>query len=567
MDVSDERINFNDQCSPSEVEDNNESYNLNGEISSTFSVINNEIYNDHYVNHMYTNLPEDDFIVNSFENFEEGSLFNCHSFFSNSNTLSDSGVCSPSMDINLIPLPIEYEEKNLPYYLNQPNIEILSSNNISTLYDTPKNDDDKNYDNHRNVTIKLNKSKKNRNVGSNLKKNVEIIDTTSESHIFALGKGNKRINKLKNESRKCIDYSEENIEDAKKLPILSNLSNHRNGSSSKFPPLILTEEEKKLCLKEGVHFPEYYPLTKNEEKELKRIRRKIRNKKSAQESRKRKQDYIKALEEKVCKCEYENKHLKYRLECSSNENKNIIVQLRKLQSEINKDTIDGSNLSTSLVITFLSVYFLVNHFFLSLSKNSKISQNGNICEQIHFTGSKLFLGSVLNNNVRFSQPLVDFDYPRRCVVGTKTSKYHNKMSRERLSYQLKNINDKNNLLIVDLSRSGLLSLPNEINKVSHQIKHLILDGNYLNEYSFNNHYFPRLESLSLNSNNIKNVGVFLQIMRRQTPNLTFISLIENPGWPHPITYLKNIHLYKKYCKIIINFFPKLLFLDSLKVCK
>lgn len=60
--------------------------------------------------------------------------------------------------------------------------------------------------------------------------------------------------------------------------------------------LQLTEEEKRTLLAEGYPVPTRLPLTKTEEKSLKKIRRKIKNKISAQESRRKKKEYMDTLE-------------------------------------------------------------------------------------------------------------------------------------------------------------------------------------------------------------------------------------------------------------------------------
>ncbi|GAB1286591.1 Cyclic AMP-responsive element-binding protein 3-like protein 1 [Apodemus speciosus] len=74
-------------------------------------------------------------------------------------------------------------------------------------------------------------------------------------------------------------------------------------------PLLLTEEEKRTLIAEGYPIPTKLPLTKAEEKALKRVRRKIKNKISAQESRRKKKEYVECLERKVETYTSENNEL------------------------------------------------------------------------------------------------------------------------------------------------------------------------------------------------------------------------------------------------------------------
>ncbi|KTF73793.1 hypothetical protein cypCar_00032936, partial [Cyprinus carpio] len=85
-------------------------------------------------------------------------------------------------------------------------------------------------------------------------------------------------------------------------------------------PLMLTEEEKRTLIAEGYPVPNKLPLTKTEEKALKRVRRKIKNKISAQESRRKKKEYVECLEKKVENYTSENNELWKKVETLENAN-------------------------------------------------------------------------------------------------------------------------------------------------------------------------------------------------------------------------------------------------------
>nr|XP_033814134.1 cyclic AMP-responsive element-binding protein 3-like protein 2 isoform X1 [Geotrypetes seraphini] len=97
-------------------------------------------------------------------------------------------------------------------------------------------------------------------------------------------------------------------------------------------PLMLTEEEKRTLIAEGYPVPTKLPLTKAEEKALKKIRRKIKNKISAQESRRKKKEYMDSLEREVESCSNENSELRKKMEILENSNRTLLQQLHRLQA-------------------------------------------------------------------------------------------------------------------------------------------------------------------------------------------------------------------------------------------
>lgn len=148
-------------------------------------------------------------------------------------------------------------------------------------------------------------------------------------------------------------------------------------SSSKIPELKLTDEEKDLLAKEGVVLPTDMPLTKEEERVLKAVRRKIRNKISAKESRKRKMTYVEGLEKRVKMCTTENAQLQKKVGQLETQNQTLMQQLKKLQTFIVSKT-SKPQTSTCVMVLLLSFAFLIVPNFNPFKSFDSISEVRNI---------------------------------------------------------------------------------------------------------------------------------------------------------------------------------------------
>ncbi|XP_011928491.1 PREDICTED: cyclic AMP-responsive element-binding protein 3-like protein 3 isoform X1 [Cercocebus atys] len=123
--------------------------------------------------------------------------------------------------------------------------------------------------------------------------------------------------------------------------------------------LVLTEDEKKLLAKEGITLPTQLPLTKYEERVLKKIRRKIRNKQSAQESRKKKKEYIDGLETRMSACTAQNQELQRKVLHLEKQNLSLLEQLKKLQAIVVQSTSKSAQTGTCVAVLLLSFALII----------------------------------------------------------------------------------------------------------------------------------------------------------------------------------------------------------------
>ncbi|XP_065601992.1 cyclic AMP-responsive element-binding protein 3-like protein 3 isoform X2 [Cyrtonyx montezumae] len=174
-----------------------------------------------------------------------------------------------------------------------------------------------------------------------------------------------------------------------------------------FQELVLTEDEKKLLAKEGVSLPTQLPLTKYEERVLKKIRRKIRNKQSAQESRKKKKEYIDGLESRMSACTAQNQELQRKVLHLEKQNSSLLEQLKKLQALVVQSSNKAAQTGTCIAVLLLSFALIV---FPSISPfaPSKAETGGDFGPVRVFSRS---LHNTAASRVAYAQPRAGDEKP------------------------------------------------------------------------------------------------------------------------------------------------------------
>eukprot|EP00117_Sycon_ciliatum_P015689 scpid49842/ scgid15435/ Cyclic AMP-responsive element-binding protein 3-like protein 1; Old astrocyte specifically-induced substance; Processed cyclic AMP-responsive element-binding protein 3-like protein 1 len=97
--------------------------------------------------------------------------------------------------------------------------------------------------------------------------------------------------------------------------------------------LKLTPEEISVLKSEGLPIPTTLPLAPEEEKAIKHVRRKIKNKISAQESRRKRKEYIGTLEKQLAVCTDFNKQLMERVATLEKQNSSLYRETTELRKQ------------------------------------------------------------------------------------------------------------------------------------------------------------------------------------------------------------------------------------------
>lgn len=189
----------------------------------------------------------------------------------------------------------------------------------------------------------------------------------------------------------------------------SNETTQQYPQAQHFQELILTEDEKKLLAKEGVSLPNQLPLTKYEERILKKIRRKIRNKQSAQESRKKKKEYIDGLETRMAACNAHNQELQRKVVQLEKQNLSLIEQLRKLQVLVMHSTGKAVQTGTCIMVLLVSLGLIIFPSISPFARDKKATQDDDYApvrvfsRSLHNDGSSRIFHAIASSRAKSSE--------------------------------------------------------------------------------------------------------------------------------------------------------------------
>ena len=213
----------------------------------------------------------------------------------------------------------------------------------------------------------------------------------------------------------------------------------RGASSGIFESNQLTNEERILLSQEGVRLPEDLPLTKMEERILKKVRRKIRNRQSAHTSRQKKKDYIQKLETRVKKCTDSNSQLQIQVEKLEKQNSTLMQQLTHLKSIISQKLPNGVkntvNYSTNNNATIGTCLMMVIFGCFLVIPNSELSNTMTNSAEYHK------MNSVVSRTLLSNDDLTSDEQGFLHLTKTKANQNHleTELSAEKLVSEADNL--------------------------------------------------------------------------------------------------------------------------------
>lgn len=121
------------------------------------------------------------------------------------------------------------------------------------------------------------------------------------------------------------------------------------------------------------------------------------------------------------------------------------------------------------------------------------------------------------------------------------------------------------LRLLDLSSNPLVSLRNL--ELAPALEHLVLDGCSLSDVTLAQlPTLPKLHTLSLCKNELRDAEPLLRCLRVCAPSLAFLALLGNPCCPHALSHPDaDEEDYARFRCYVLSWLPKLTFLDSTPV--